>query len=194
VEQPLSLHSEAGRVGNLMSKFSIFLGSLREKLKRTIGYGFETTALLCLLGFFIALLIQIFTRYVIHHPLQWTEELGRLFYIGMVFLGAAVAVDEHFSFRLGIDFLKKHSFIGYTLLTLLGDLTALVVLYYLFVGSYDRVVNGWTKLLPASGLRQGYFYVPLLIGAALLIVYTLLGAGAMILGLAGKERNGGNSR
>jgi len=168
-----------------------FFGSLRERIKCTIGNIFELAAVLFLASFFAAILIQVFVRYVMHHPFQWTEEFARLFYVGMVFIAAAAAVDDHLRFDLGINFLKKRSSLGYRILTLLIDVTVLIVLLYLVAGSYNRVVDGWTKLLPGTGWRVAYLYMPPLVGSAMLIVYTVLGIGSKVISLARKvEVNG----
>ena len=157
-----------------VSQVADFLLRLRENLKQRIGYIVEMAAVLVFLGFFAAILLQIYTRYVVHNPLQWTEELARLFYVGMIFLAAAVAVDEHFRLRLGMDFIKAHSLAGYRILTIFIDIITLIVLYYFAAGSYNRIVAGWTRILPATGFKQSFFYIPLLIGSSLLIVFTLL--------------------
>jgi TRAP-type C4-dicarboxylate transport system permease small subunit len=102
-----------------MSRRADFFTDLRARLTASIGYVFETVAAACFVSFFVAILFQVFARYVIHYPVQWTEELSRLLYVAMVSLGAAVAVDEHSRLTLGLEFVKRHSRRGYQLLTLL---------------------------------------------------------------------------
>lgn len=170
-----------------MSKTADSLATLRERLKRTLGYVIETFTLFIFLGFSIVILIQIFTRYVVHHPLQWTEEFSRLCYVWMVFLTASVVVDEHFSLALLPDFLKARWPSGFRVLALLTDGIALVVLGYLLVGSYNRTLDGWTKRLPATGLNVSYFYIPLLVGSTVLIVYTILSLLSILLASRGRE-------
>ncbi len=151
-----------------------FFDNLRARIKGTVGHAFETVCVVCFVGFFLAILFQVFARYVIHYPVQWTEEFSRLLYVGMVSLGAAVAVDEHSRLTLGIDFIKKRSPTAHRVLTVLIDSVALIVLTYILLGSYSRTVRGWTNVLPATGWRWAYFYLPFLVGSLTLVLYTVL--------------------
>jgi TRAP-type C4-dicarboxylate transport system permease small subunit len=157
--------------------------ALRDKIKRVAGYVFEMTAALFFLGFFALILLQVFVRYVIQHPFQWTEE-----FVGMVFIAAAAAVDEHLNFDLGINYLKRRSPFIYKALNVVIDVIALIFLFYLLAGSYNRVLDGWNKLLPGTGWKVGLLYIPPLVGSAMLIVYTLLDLWSRILAL-GERRS-----
>lgn len=164
------------------------LSRAREALKWLVGNVFETLAVLFFVGFFAAILLQVFARYVVHYPIQWTEEFSRLLYVGMVCLGAAAAVDDHSRLTIGLDFLKKRSLPAYRVLTVIIDVVTLVVLYYIFLGSYSRTVRGWINVLPATGLRWSYFYVPFIIASAMLFVYTAMRLAVTTLRLGqGKE-------
>lgn len=165
-----------------------FFWHLRARLKRTIGYLFETVGVVFFVGFSLAILFQVFARYVIHYPVQWTEEISRLLYVGMVALGAAVMVDDHSRLTLGIDFVKKRFPFGYKILTLSIDLVALIVLTYIFLGSYSRTVRGWTNLLPGTGFRWSYLYLPFVIASATLMLYTILKVCTQVFGFS---RSGG---
>ena len=61
------------------------------------------------LGLMIALVVDVFlgvfSRYVLHATFQWYDEVARLCFVWMVFLGAAVAVRRgaHFRLHLLID-------------------------------------------------------------------------------------------
>ena len=164
-----------------------FVTRVRDVLKRRVGGLLELAAGICFVGFFVAICLQVFARFVIHYPVQWTEEFARMLYIAMVCLGAAVAVDEHSRLSIGLDFVAKRFPRGYRLLTLLIDATALVVLLYIALGSYNRTVRGWTNYLPATGFRWAYFYLPFLIGSVMLMIYTILSMVATLLRLCGKE-------
>ncbi len=175
-----------------MSRLANFFTSLRARLTSKIGNVFETVAAVCFVSFFVAILFQVFCRYIAHYPVQWTEELSRLLYVAMISLGAAVAVDEHSRLTLGLDFVKRHSRRGYQLLTLFIDLIALTVLAYVAIGSYSRTLRSWPNFLPATGFRWSYFYIPLLIGAVTLMLYTVLGMCATVFGF--QSRNGEGKR
>jgi TRAP-type C4-dicarboxylate transport system permease small subunit len=61
------------------------------------------------LGLMIALVVDVFlgvfSRYVLHATFQWYDEVARLCFVWMVFLGAAMAVRRgaHFRLHLLID-------------------------------------------------------------------------------------------
>lgn len=171
-----------------LSRVAELLSRTREILKQKIGIVLESLAVLCFLGFFTAIILQVFARYGLHYPVQWTEELSRLLYVGMVCLGAAVGVDDHFRLTIGMDFIKKRSLLAYRVQTVIIDVVSLIVLFYIFLGSYSRTVRGWTNVLPVTGLRWGYLYLPFIIGSAMLLVYTALRLCVTILSLGqGKE-------
>src|SRR4029434_4037443 len=56
------------------------------------------------LGLMVALVVVVFlgvfSRYVLHATFQWYDEVARLCFVWMVFLGAAVAVRRGAHFRL----------------------------------------------------------------------------------------------
>ena len=164
-----------------------FVTQARATLKGTVGALLELIAGLCFVGFFVAICFQVFARYAIHYPVQWTEEFARMLYIAMVSLGAAVAVDDHSRLTIGLDFVAKRSPRWYQLLSLLIDAAALTVLVYIALGSYNRTLRGWTNYLPATGFRWAYFYLPFLIGSSILALYTILSMCATLLRLGGRE-------
>lgn len=43
---------------------------------------------------FSCIILQVFCRYVLHHALEWPEEVARYAFISSVFFGAAVAAGE----------------------------------------------------------------------------------------------------
>lgn len=165
-----------------------FPSRLLKNMKRRLGDIIETLALLCFIGFFVCVIIQIFCRYVMQFPLQWTEEMARFLYIAVVFIAAAAVADEHLRFSSGLNFVEKRSLISYKILTLFINLGSLVVLYYLVTGSFNRVVFGWDMDMPASGLKQGYFYIPLFLGSAILTLYTLVSIWLGINGLINRGK------
>jgi TRAP-type C4-dicarboxylate transport system permease small subunit len=56
-------------------------------------------------GAFLALVLQVFSRYVFNLPLAWTEELARYLFIWSVFLGASHAMrhGEHIAIGLLVE-------------------------------------------------------------------------------------------
>ena len=50
----------------------------------------------------LAVLLQVFYRYVLLSPLSWSEELARFTFVWITFLGGAMALGKHLHF--GIDY------------------------------------------------------------------------------------------
>jgi len=51
----------------------------------------------------LAVLLQVFYRYVLLSPLSWSEELARFTFVWITFLGGAMALGKHLHF--GIDYM-----------------------------------------------------------------------------------------
>ncbi|MEP0321144.1 TRAP transporter small permease [Bauldia litoralis] len=72
------------------------------RIPRLISKTFEAlnaTAFAVLFGVFM---LQIFYRYVLNHPLSWTQEIAEILYVWIVCVGAATIVKEreHVTFSL----------------------------------------------------------------------------------------------
>ncbi len=65
----------------------------------------EIMAVIFMAAMFGAFLLQVFMRYVVNRPLNWTSEVSVIFYIWVVFWGAAFVVRprEHVAFTMLFD-------------------------------------------------------------------------------------------
>jgi TRAP-type transport system small permease protein len=116
--------------------------------------------------------LGVFSRYVLHATFQWYDEVARLCFVWMVFLGAATAVRRgaHFRLHLLIDRFGPR----------LRHVTDLVVaLLVLVFGSI--LVAGGVAMYPVARrqvtdsleLSMLWFYGALPIGGALMILFSL---------------------
>lgn len=120
----------------------------------------------------IVVFLQVIYRFVLHNPLQWSEELGRFLFVWISFLGAAIALQrgEH----LGIDvflrlFPKK---IGKALVII----SYLVILAFLVLISYKglNVLNIIKRQRSASlRLPMTWPYAGVFVGLVLMTVNCL---------------------
>lgn len=62
-------------------------------------------AVICLLGFAISVIVQVFSRTFLPSSPSWTEEAARYLFIYMVAFGGSVAVRKNE--YVGVDFLKE---------------------------------------------------------------------------------------
>lgn len=67
-------------------------------------------------GFLILLCLvvacQVFSRFILRDPFVWAEEVARLFFIWLVFTGAAVALKHNKHFAVDILVVKVPPFVG----------------------------------------------------------------------------------
>jgi C4-dicarboxylate transporter DctM subunit len=117
----------------------------------------------------LAILLQVFCRYVLNAPLPWPEELAVLTFGWMIFLGAALVQgsDSHIS----IDTLRRRAGprIG-RVLDLVRHLAigiAAVVLIWQGIGLASRTVQ---LTYPAMGISRAFLYGAVPICFALLLV------------------------
>ncbi|MCB1501448.1 MAG: TRAP transporter small permease [Bauldia sp.] len=73
-----------------------------DRIARLVSKGFEIACALAFGALFGVVMVQIFYRYVLNHPLSWTQEIAAILYVWIVCVGSATIVTEreHVSFSL----------------------------------------------------------------------------------------------
>jgi TRAP-type transport system small permease protein len=116
--------------------------------------------------------LGVFSRYVLHATFQWYDEVARLCFVWMVFLGAAVAVRRgaHFRLRLVVDRLRPG-------LRRAADLVAIlsVVAFggVLVAGGVAMAPIARRQVTDSLELSMLWFYAALPVGGALMILFAL---------------------
>lgn len=135
--------------------------------------------MLCHMLLFLLLLIivsitfwQVLCRFVLKIPCSWAEELVRLAFVWMIFVGSALAVREHT--HLSLDMLVSR-FKGKTkriskILVLLAILAVAVVMLIGGLNYFSRSVNKTMVTLP---LPANCTYISIPISALLMIIFGL---------------------
>ena len=118
---------------------------------------------------------QIFTRFILHNPSLYTEEMAGflLIWIGMLGSSYALFTRSH----VGIDILTK-KFSGYKKVVSEVLIYSLIIIYSLFVliiGGSKLVIITFTlrQLSPALGISMGYIYLVIPITGILMITISL---------------------
>jgi TRAP-type C4-dicarboxylate transport system permease small subunit len=128
------------------------------------------------LGLMVALVVDVFlgvfSRYVLHATFQWYDEVARLCFVWMVFLGAAVAVRRgaHFRLHLLIDRF------GPRLRRATDLVVALLVMVFggvLVAGGVAMYPLARRQVTDSLELSMLWFYGALPIGGALMILFSL---------------------
>ncbi|MBM7552012.1 TRAP transporter small permease [Thalassobacillus pellis] len=136
-----------------------------ERIQLTIGILF-----LCI--FFIAILIQVITRYL-GVSVVWTGEVANYAFIWSVFMGAAVMVNrrEHFKFDLLLKKLKGRK---RNSLYIFNDLILLAFSFAIFFYGMQAVQSFWNyNWVSLSEMKMGYVWISVPIMGGTMVIYIL---------------------
>jgi TRAP-type C4-dicarboxylate transport system permease small subunit len=133
---------------------------------------FEYSIFLAVAGIVIILSVNVFLRYVVHHPFAWAEEISVLFTVWVVLLGAVLVQkrDEHVAITYLFDsFPAKAKRVFMTIINLFICLVLIV-----------HILSGWnlfklqmkTSMLGVN-LPMGLFALAVLTGMAGMVFFTV---------------------
>ena len=118
--------------------------------------------------------LGVFSRYVLVQTFTWYDEIARLCFVWMIFLGAAVGVRRgaHFRLHLVVDrfppaLIRATQILSVLVIAGFGG----VLIYY----GLRLVELGQFQQTPVMGLSKMYVYASMPVGGALIIVYALPG-------------------
>ncbi|SET66381.1 TRAP-type C4-dicarboxylate transport system, small permease component [Natronincola peptidivorans] len=141
------------------------MGKYIEKVQLVLG-------VLCLSVFFIAILIQVFSRYL-GIPVIWTEEVANFSFIWAVFMGASIMVrsKSHFRFNLMSQKLK-----GKPKVILEMFINGLLLAFNLFISYYGILVvrTFWNyRWVTFPNIKMGYTWMILPIMGITMSIYII---------------------
>ncbi|HEY7205800.1 MAG TPA: TRAP transporter small permease [Methylomirabilota bacterium] len=128
------------------------------------------------LGLMVALVVDVFlgvfSRYVLHATFQWYDEVARLCFVWMVFLGAAVAVRRgaHFRLHLLIDRFAPR---GRRVVDVVVAVLVLVFGAVLVAGGIAMYPVARRQVTDSLELSMLWFHGALPVGGALMILFSL---------------------
>jgi TRAP-type transport system small permease protein len=116
--------------------------------------------------------LGVFSRYVIGRTFTWYDEIARLLFVWIVFLGAAVGVRRatHFRLHLLIDRLGPA---GRRLAHAVGVLVLIGFGLVLIQQGWKLVELGQFQRTPVMGLSKQWIYASVPAGGILIILYSL---------------------
>ena len=135
-----------------------------EKILKVCRLIAKTGIVITLSYMVIAILLQIFGRYLVNDmDISWTEESARFAQLWMVFFGAGVAMQRNL--HVGVDVLtgvlkgtsKK-------ILVVLCGIFAVVFLVVAIYGSFDLIAVGGLQISAALNMPMSYVYFIIPIG------------------------------
>jgi TRAP-type C4-dicarboxylate transport system permease small subunit len=125
----------------------------------------------------VAVLWQVFSRYVLQSPSKWTEELATFLLIWVALLGAAVATGR--GAHLGIDYfvqkLPPRDRMGAEIFAFLC--IALFAFFVMILGGAElvRMTLDLKQKSPALGIQMGYVYLAVPISGFFMLLYSVIG-------------------
>jgi TRAP-type C4-dicarboxylate transport system permease small subunit len=118
-------------------------------------------------GLVIVASLQVFTRYVLNAPFTWTEELARMLFTWINFLGAALIVKK--SSHISIDFLVKILPPGpRRWLLVVSHSVVLTVVLILAVKGFRLLQITGASASPALNVPWAYVYAAFPVGMSLM--------------------------
>lgn len=162
------------------------------KLKKCLVRGLEFTVILVTGILVIDVVWGVFTRYVMGHQSQWTEELARLLLIWVALLGASIAFIRRS--HLGVDYFvnklnEKWKDIGQIIVYLLVAVFAGIVLVYGGCSLVSSALKN-SQPTPALNIEMGYVYIAVPISGIFIIIFSIETIIEMIMSLLGKDITG----
>jgi TRAP-type transport system small permease protein len=141
-------------------------------LRRAASHCIEGLLLVMMVALCVDVFLGVFSRYVLRSTFTWYDEIARLLFVWMVFLGAAVGVRRagHFRLHLVIDrfsagFRRAAEILGVLAIVLFGGV--------LIQQGWKLVELGQFQQTPVMGLSKAYIYASMPVGGLLIILYSL---------------------
>ncbi|PSH62606.1 TRAP transporter small permease [Phyllobacterium brassicacearum] len=112
---------------------------------------------LLLAGMIVLVFGNVVLRYAFNAGITYSEELSRIFFVWLTFLGAVVAMREHA--HLGMDsLLRQLPPLGAKAAVLSGQALMLWATWLMISGSWTQTLINLHVAAPATGISMGMFY------------------------------------
>lgn len=124
--------------------------------------------------FFVLLVVltfaQIVARFVFNYSFGWIEELTRYFFIWIIFVGTALGFrySNHIRLDILVSFLPRF---GQRMVEFINALAIIGFLAVLAYYGWNATLVTMRQFSPAIGLKMGYVYAAIPIGAAFTTVF-----------------------
>ena len=115
-------------------------------------------AALLLAGIFGVILVGVFARYVLAHPLAWVDEIAVILFLWLVFWTGALVVRsrEHVAFDLVYEMLPPGA---QRAVGIAGSLTCALLFAFACPKIADYIAFLWRERTPVLQWRQDWIYV-----------------------------------
>lgn len=143
------------------------------KLLRFIGYVPELIAGLTMLAITGVLFAGVIWRYVFGDPLGWSDEVARVLFVWLAFIGAAIGVKRRL--HASVSVLSSRMSAQWRFATSIFAMLLIAVMAALFVytGGIETVASFGQQSMPVTGLPTGWLYLAVPVSGALMLIYLL---------------------
>ncbi len=142
------------------------------KLLATVN---SAVAVLLFAGLTIIVALQVLTRFVLHVPFIWSEEMARFLFFWVVMLGAAMSVKtrRHFAIDVTMGRTEKLGRTSRFVFDIVPDLFVLAFSVFLLWQGIGYAQAGIFRSAPNSGVNMGLVYAAIPVFAALSVIYAV---------------------
>ena len=124
--------------------------------------------------FIFSITYQVASRYIGFIPrYYWTEELSRVSFIWMAFLGASIGVKNNEHFLLDI-FPVEPGGRADLIVNVVAHLVVLTIAVLTAIGAYRFTLIGFGRASSITGIGLNWYYLSILVSFVLMGVFTVL--------------------
>ena len=141
-------------------------------IRRTLSHVVEGLLLVLMVALCVDVFLGVFSRYVMGRTFTWYDEIARMCFVWIIFLGAAVGVRRgaHFRLQLVVHRLPRalQSAANVVSVAAIAGFGALLIWQGRLL-----VELGQFQTTPVMGLSKQWIYASMPVGGALMILYAL---------------------
>jgi TRAP-type C4-dicarboxylate transport system permease small subunit len=141
-------------------------------IRRALGNIVEGVLFVLMVALCVDVFLGVFSRYVLVRTFTWYDEVARLLFVWMTFLGAAVGVKRGVHFRLHLLVDRFPSGLQRATVVL-GVLVVMAFGWLLVQQGWKLVELGQFQQTPVMGLSKQFIYASVPVGGALIILFSL---------------------
>ena len=120
-------------------------------------------------GMIIVVFIQVFARNVLQEPMVWTLDTAQLLFSWCIFLGAALAIRWNAHYVL--DLIPERWGVVNGAVRIFAHAASVIVVGVLLYNGVLFAEMGLTRFSPALNLSEMWFFVPIPLSAAAMVLF-----------------------
>ncbi|MEO8848045.1 MAG: TRAP transporter small permease [Casimicrobiaceae bacterium] len=140
-------------------------------LLKAIAYIPELIAGVTMLAITGVLFAGVIWRYAFGDPLGWSDEVARVLFVWLAFIGAAIGVKRRL--HASVSVLSSRMSPKWRFATSVFAMLLIAVMASLFVytGAIETVTSFGQQSMPVTGLPTGWLYLAVPVSGALMLAY-----------------------